>query len=339
MRPVCGIIEINTIIHKDFRIWGEEEKAERRRTFFHEMTHALAFSPPLVKQYIDKLGKPIPESKSIIKVNIPKLGTFPFFSNRHVTNVVKKYFNCPSAKGFPLVRKVSAHFHQQIIANHMMRPMADHFVDRISEFILTIYRATGWYIVNTKLNEETLWGKNKGCKFLNLECKDEKGKLFEEYCDAKDKINNIGCDFYYQNVSNCQYNRRLKDVKCAFMTPSAKNCISGDPKKKPSQVSEETGKSSKCFEFINPGNKHRYGACYNTKCDTKEKKITIIAKGKEYVIEYDENKKPKQEKIKIKVGKVEFEIEIVAPSFERFCFNMYHHQIDKGFRKFLKGKK
>lgn len=320
-------------------LWGEFEKAERRRTFFHEMTHALAFSPPLLEKYIDKTGKPIPKDQSIIKVKNPVLGELPHFANHHITKVVRKYFNCPTAKGFPLETKDLAHFHQQIIANQMMRPMADNFVDRISIFITTTYRATGWYAVNTKLSEETFWGHNKGCNFLELQCKDEKGKLFDEYCDPKDKINKVGCDFYYQNVSSCQGNPRLHDVKCASMLPSEKNCILGDPKKHPSQVSEETGKTSKCFNFINPSNKHRYGACYKTKCDKKAKKITITVKGKDYVIEYDENNKAKQETIKVKVGNTDFEIEISAPNFERFCFNIYHLQIDKGFRKFLKTRK
>lgn len=334
-RPVCGEILINTLIHDKFEYWGIFEAEERRRTFFHEITHALAFSPTFFDHYIDEKGNKIPKEKTLVKVSNKKLGQeVPYLASPEILKLVKKYFKCPEAKGFPLAIKDSAHFNHQIVANQMMRPMSDNFVDRVSKFALKIYEDTGWYLINKSIKEKTLWGKGKGCNFLELECNDSKGKIFEEYCDLKNAVNKFGCDYYYQNISYCAKTNALKDVTCGMMTPMDKKfCLVAEANAKPSNIGEVYGKKSKCLEIFTGGK--RFAGCYEAKCDMKGKKITLTVNGKSHVINYDENNKPKEEKFTMQVGSGNktMPMAFFAPSLERFCYNIVNFMVDKNFKK------
>lgn len=335
-RPGCGQISINSIASKSFELWGEFEKQERRRTVFHEITHALAFSPNFFQFFIDDKGETKKRELTINTYKIPGTNmSIPHLTSDSFKKIAADYFNCPTARGFPLAQKDSAHYSQQIIANQSMRPVADNYVDRISPIAANIYKETGWYIVTIEKYENTLWGKNKGCDFLDFKCKDKNGKIFDEYCDLADKKNLIGCDYYYQNISRCFKSKVLKDVTCPYMLPSAKSCRIPLPEPKASKIGEVVGRNSKCVEINHEKTKKRLAACYESKCDKEKKTITFKVGETEVLFEYDEkfNAKVAEKKAEFVAKGRTFTLPLIAPSFERFCFNFDNIQIEKGFRR------
>ena len=62
-----------------------------------------------------------------------------------------------------------------------------HFV--LSKFTLALLQDSGWYQVDYSLAEPFTWGKNQGCGFLNLACKDK--IKHSEFCYPDDPID--GC--------------------------------------------------------------------------------------------------------------------------------------------------
>lgn len=341
-RPVCGKIIINTETNDDFETWGEFDVEERRRTIFHELTHAMAFNPAIIPFYIDNKGAKIKKEEVLNSVSIGNHGSLPHLIHPKMKKAVEDYFNCPADKnnGFPLEAKDSAHFHQQIIANQIMRPMADNFVDGISKFMTTLYKLTGWYEVNDSSIEKTIWGEKQGCSFLELKCKDEKDKLFTEYCEqtTTGSMNYQGCDYYYKNAAACSVPRGLTDLTCPIMVPLKKNCLYSYTNKT-SVVDEVLGKDSKCVEFYainSKQNKVRWGGCYESSCDEGNKTITLKVSGETLVIKYDENFKPDKESNSVKVGAAKnFSIEIQSPDFKRFCFKSktQEQEQNKQFKK------
>jgi len=105
-----------------------------------------------------------------------------------LTERVRNYFNCPTARGAYLENQggsgsVGSHFERRVFGNEVMT--ASSMIDqRISEFSLALLEGTGWYKVNYELAEPMTYGKNKGCDFLNKKCMNKKTRTanFPEFC-------------------------------------------------------------------------------------------------------------------------------------------------------------
>jgi Leishmanolysin len=318
-RPSVGYINVNTDKFTDFEKMDDIRKIELRRTFFHEMTHALAFSSSLYPKYIDIDGKLLSPTSIVEKITFPNKRVYTTIVHKKMKKTLREYFNCENPRGFPLDLNGNAHFLQQLVADTIMRPIAEDFDDRISVFMLTLFDITGWYMVDYSKQELTLFGKGKGCDYIDLKCTNPKtGQLFEEYCDENNTDYN--CDFYYNSISKC-LNEETSKTKpkekygntCSYLRPK--------------EGSKCTAKANnKCLRTLK---KSVYSAeCFEAKCDKTNKSIIITVGGKTNIINYSTGS-PSSKSIKVD------DKEILAPdSYERFCFYQENPQPqDKLFRK------
>jgi hypothetical protein len=113
-RPVAGKININPNFYRlEDTTLSEFDIQSRRKTIMHETTHALAFSPGNINKYIDDEGSDIPDANLIKDVTIWDGKTItPHLIDPRIQQVVRDYYNCPSAIGMPLHFN-KAHFHSQ----------------------------------------------------------------------------------------------------------------------------------------------------------------------------------------------------------------------------------
>jgi len=185
--------------------------------------------------------------------------------------------------------------------------------------------------LQNKVAEEMLYGRNKGCNFVNLYCHDENGDLFEEYCDPIKEANQQKCNYHYEAISHCRLLEREAGSKCAYWFPlQGGNCknikenlfIGGNSFMK-------FGSQSKCFDvFFDSQNED--AICLEAFCDNGENAIYVFLDGLRFKSIY-ENDKPRilffysaYHKMKVKFPK----------SFERFCFLENNPKNpDKGFKK------
>ena len=302
------------------------------------MTHALTFSPQLAKLYINEQGEKVGPNDVIQIVDSGNLKKFPHIVHPKIKAFTEEYYGCKdNNQGIPLAFKDKAHFHQQILADTTMRPMAEQFDDRVSVFMIALYKTTGWYIVDDALIEQNLWGKGKGCKFLQLECKDDKGELFEEYCSVEDAKNKIGCDFYHKSPATCVFNKSLGDVKCPWRTPFNRSCDRPDTKKNLiPEIDEFYGKNGKCIEYKSFDGSNLAG-CFESECNMKEKSITIKIGDKGPFTASYQSGSPVPATFKANPGPGELVFNF--PNFERFCFYDNHPIVSKPFRVPNKNKK
>lgn len=101
----------------------------------------------------------------------------------------QKHFDCSSYTGAHLENEgakesAGSHFEKLHYGNELMtskltgRPV-------ISGFTTSFLRSSGWYLVDSNIEENLVWGKNKGCSFLNDQCLD----FFAEFCQTADQMN------------------------------------------------------------------------------------------------------------------------------------------------------
>lgn len=155
LRPLAGEINVNTFHGKNIQERSYWNIRELRRTFYHEISHALAYSSENYNFFIDENGEFITQKGCIVQGYKFDDGNLDYFlSHPKMKQLIHDYYKCdinsPYNIGFPLSQKDKSHFHQQISFEDIMRPLADDFDERVSIFILTLYDITGWYIPNTQ---------------------------------------------------------------------------------------------------------------------------------------------------------------------------------------------
>ncbi len=177
--------------------------------------------------------------------------------------------------------------------------------------------------------EKTLFGKNKGCNFVNLYCYDENGNLFEEYCDPIKEFGKQKCNFHYEAISNCKLLNSEVGARCALWFPLEDgNCKNIKTNIDISVNFMKHGVNSKCFNVL-LNSKNEDAICLEAFCDNKVMAVNAIFNGKNFISIY-ENDKPKTNYFYIK----EHNMKVKFPaSYERFCFFENHKKNpDKGFK-------
>lgn len=73
---------------------------------------------------------------------------------------------------------------------------------KVSEFALALLEGTGWYQVDYTKADPLVWGKGKGCDFLNTPCynKNSLTSAFEEFCP---RLQGSGCSFTGRGYGYC----------------------------------------------------------------------------------------------------------------------------------------
>lgn len=337
LRPLAGEINVNTFHGKNIQERSYWNIRELRRTFYHEISHALAYSSENYNFFIDENGEFITQKGCIVQGYKFDDGNLDYFlSHPKMKQLIHDYYKCdinsPYNIGFPLSQKDKSHFHQQISFEDIMRPLADDFDERVSIFILTLYDITGWYIVDYRHTEKTIYGKGKGCNFVNLYCEDEEGRLFEEYCDPSKNQALQRCNYYHESVSICRIITEETNNRCGYYFPlEGGRCKAFKTSK---EGLFEFGPNSKCIEIKSRNQDD--AICTPSRCDKKEKAIYIKIEDEEYKAVYaDLNKTGKLTAIPEKIFIKKYDLEVYFPkSYERFCFIQEHPKPeDKLFKR------
>ena len=326
-KPVVGVIKINyNKVH--FFNDNPQRILKAKNNIFHEITHCLVFRRSLFKKFVFEKDGLINIRRNIIRIRKLNGGK----KRRIIKDEIFKkeafeYFNCPNNKGFPLDNKLGksgSHFDQQLVIDSFMKPVNDYQNLKITPFLAKLYYLSGWYRVNYTFVEDSLFGKRKGCDYLNLKCKNKDGKRFEEFCKYKGEI---GCDFYYDFKSICKKNRLSN---CKYMVPISikSSCLYIDSKKELKKKPEfefygiiSDIKKSKCFMEL----KRNIPLCLKSSCDLLGRTISFYIKDKQFTAFYKSGK-PYPSLYKIKFKKKTYRIEF-PENFNRFCYSFTKNKI------------
>lgn len=183
-RPVAGQININP--NKTSQKYSDF--LNQLRTFIHETTHILGFSSSLYSLYVDPTTN-LPLGLSQVFQNKTINGVYtPFIILPQVINVAKKYFLCDNVTGVQLENQgtsasLGSHWERRILGDELMTSTSK-YDSKMSEFTLALLEGTGWYVVDYTKTEYLLWGRRRGCAFLNESCiTSNHTARFPEFCD------------------------------------------------------------------------------------------------------------------------------------------------------------
>jgi hypothetical protein len=86
---------------------------------------------------------------------------------------VQRYFNCTKPLGIILEDQdgtaIPSHHERKVFGSELMIPSAK-IGSYYSRVTLAVLASTGWYnTVSYNFTEPAIWGRNKGCSFLNVD--------------------------------------------------------------------------------------------------------------------------------------------------------------------------
>ena len=153
-------------------------------TYAHEFTHILGFSSSQFGLFKDTNGNTIPENQVVGQMTIG-LQTFNAIILPQVVNYAQTFFNDPSITKVPLENDggsgtMGSHWEKAFMPLEFMNAIMES-PGIISEFTLTLLRATGWYQIPANAAQVYDWGKDDGPDHFKI-C--PKGR---EYCEASQK--------------------------------------------------------------------------------------------------------------------------------------------------------
>ena len=296
------------------------------------MLHFLVFSKELQKYYIDQFGNNLLKSKpDTFKDNFfhSKHSVFTLITSKEIKNYTREYFNCPEAEGYPIQYYrdngvTIFHLNQQLILDNIMIKIFDYPYFKFSKLVGMILNLSGWYKVDLNKLPETSFGKNKGCDFYNLNCKNTlSGHIYDEFCENEDEKN---CDYYYTSKSIC---KRNKESFCKVFLPYKRgSCDFIDPMNLPFNPmdfeyfgSDQIDNKGKCIF----SRSHQIPFCIRSQCNFEKKLIIFYIGNQTYIGDYSVSNFPKNLYFKFIHKMHEFEFKY--PDFDRFCFEFTHNKI------------
>lgn len=142
-----------------------------------------------------------------------------FIKTEKILEKGKSHFGCDNFEGLPLEYNggpgtAGAHWSKKIMNTDYM--IGDSYGENlISELSLALFEDSGWYKVDYELANLFIWGKDKGCDFLNfnvkcIEKKDDKifTKFEKEFCS---EFNSPTCSTSNIFRGNCK-TRKYKNL-------------------------------------------------------------------------------------------------------------------------------
>ena len=119
-------------------------------------------------------------------------------STPKIDQEVANFFGCAGKKGLELEDQdntlVSSHWEKHNVGNEFMVAISQKHA-YMSRFTLALLDSTGWYYnVDYSYAEPSVWGRNKGCTFTDIDnCE------FEEFCTGSD----FDCDWDQTGMGKC----------------------------------------------------------------------------------------------------------------------------------------
>ena len=98
--------------------------------------------------------------------------------------------------------------------NDFMTPDFDKQDVVYSDISMAVFEDTGIYSVNYNYTTSIVWGKDRGCEFLETPCISSELASFEEFC-----INNQNterCDFMHLHKGYCNLEHGIEDIPAEF---------------------------------------------------------------------------------------------------------------------------
>lgn len=294
-RPVVGRIVINS----RFLSITPEHIDRLYDTLVHEVVHILGFSRGLYQYFDTDL-----EQDQIFKIEngIYKLKT------PKVVQAAKEHFNCETLSEVVLENEGNSgssgsHLEKIHYGNGLMTAQRV-AMRQLSKITLALLEDSGWYKADYDLADDLVWGRDKGCAFVqDTTCSTE----FNEYCTVERAL---GCSSDYKVKTYCQSNTFsnecfindfFHDFVCGntlgdFLPTS--NYTNGG-----AASLEVPGKFSRCF-LTKLGPYDRAG-CFVSKC--VDGNIVVSAGGNDYTCGNDGDQ--------IVIG----DFNLICPDSEDFC--------------------
>jgi len=208
-RPIAGFInfrpdiDIKNSTSLDYMVW----------LALHEMTHIFVFNDALYEDFVDENFQQLNLTADVLGSKLLGNGKkMNFLKTKKILEKGKKHFNCTHIEGVPLEfmggsGTAGSHWSKKIMNTDFM--IGDSYGENlISEISLALFEDSGWYKVNYELANLFLWGKDKGCDFLDFskKCIWEKEKNttntdLDSTAAKEIQIKNNKNDFTNNNIS------------------------------------------------------------------------------------------------------------------------------------------
>jgi hypothetical protein len=217
-RPISGYIQfkpelnVNDPAAVDYMVW----------LALHEITHILVMNDALYEDWIDVDMKPLGLKEVIKKKILPNGKVMNMIKTPKILAIGKEHYGCESFEGLPLEYNggpgtAGAHWAKKYMNTDYM--IGDSYGENlISKLSLAMFEDSGWYKVDYSTSNLFLWGKNKGCDFLDNNVKCVSGsnnkietKFKDEFCT---KLNAPVCSTSHIFRATC------KTRKYNFLHPS-----------------------------------------------------------------------------------------------------------------------
>lgn len=236
-RPIMGFIEYRPNlkagddVHIDYHIW----------LTIHELMHVFVFNDSLFDKFVDpKTFKPL-GIQNVMKKEVVNNMDMNYVVSPKVKEMAIKHFNCPNAIGVPLENKgdggsKDGHWNRKAMNGDVM--IAKSFGENlISDITLALFEDSGWYQVDYSLSNLFIWGKNRGCDFLN--CKscfsknhvdltkntfDIKSLYPREFCS---NFNNPVCSTHNIFKGNCNVKMKSNNDESIKVMPFTNSQVAG----------------------------------------------------------------------------------------------------------------
>lgn len=93
-----------------------------------------------------------------------------------ILEVAREHYNCPSLPGLPLENEggygsIGTHFERSLMNNELMTASISSEAI-FSKFTAALLIDSGWYDVDFQLTEPFIYGKKRGCSFVEQVCQD-----------------------------------------------------------------------------------------------------------------------------------------------------------------------
>ena len=167
-RPIAGFInfrpdlDLKNSTSLDYMVW----------LALHEMTHILVFNDALYEDFVDENLNSLNLTNILGSKILDNQKKMNFLKSKNVLEKGKKHYNCSNLEGVPLEfmggsGTVGSHWSKRIMNTDYM--IGDSYGENlISDITLALFEDSGWYKVDYNMSNLFLWGKNKGCNFLDL---------------------------------------------------------------------------------------------------------------------------------------------------------------------------
>lgn len=162
-RPNVAVVQINAFY---INLVPSDVK-KTVRVIMHEFTHSLGFS----NSYFDKF--PIGVNNTLIKTNVNGV-TRAYLKTPKMLEYARTFYNCPDMIGVAIEDEgepgsAGSHFEKLAVGcEYMVASACGNMY--IGPLTLLFLGDTGWYQTDMSMAEQNMWGKNRGCDFLQGSC-------------------------------------------------------------------------------------------------------------------------------------------------------------------------